>query len=269
MNVRPPVVAGQFYPADPNELIEMLKELTDPIPEEEKIKAKAIVVPHAGYIYSGRVAGKTYSRVKIPKKIILLGPNHTGYGPAISTYPDGAWLTPLGEVFVDDNLTKKLTESNIYVPDYTAHVYEHSLEVQLPFLQFLSKEPFKIAPTVFKFISLEDALTAGDYLAGVLKDEEDYLIVISTDFSHYVPHEVAKQKDALAIDRILNVDPEGLYRVVVENDISMCGVVPATVALQALKHLGVSKSILVDYKTSGDVSGDYSSVVGYAGIILA
>jgi len=269
MNIRPPVVAGQFYPADPQDLIEMLKNLCDPIPEEKKIKAKAIIVPHAGYIYSGRVAGMVYSRVKIPKNIILLGPNHTGYGPEISTYPDGYWLTPLGKVPVNENLTAELTSTNIYIPDYTAHVYEHSLEVQLPFLQFLAQEDFKIVPTVFKFLNLDTCLLAGDFLANVLENKNDYLIVISTDFSHYVPYEVAKQKDALAIKQILNLDPENLYKVVIENDISMCGVVPATVALRALKHLGAKKAELVAYQTSGDVNQDYSSVVGYAGIIIS
>ncbi len=269
MNIRPPVVAGQFYPADPQDLLEMLRSLCDPIPEDEKIEAKAIIVPHAGYIYSGKVAGMVFSRVKIPKNIILLGPNHTGYGPEISTYPDGYWLTPLGKVAVNENLAAKLTSTNFYIPDYTAHIYEHSLEVQLPFLQFLSQETFEIVPTVFKFLSLDTSLLAGDFLGSTLQDKKDYLIVISTDFSHYVPHEVAKQKDALAIEQILNLDPENLYKVVVENDISMCGVIPVTVALRALKHLGASKAELIAYQTSGEVNQDFSSVVGYAGIIIS
>ena len=268
MNVRPPVVAGQFYPADSQDLIKMLKSLCEPIPEEEKIKAKAIIVPHAGYIYSGKVAGMVYSRIKIPTNIILFGPNHTGYGPEISTYPDGYWLTPLGKIPVNETLAAKLTSTNFYTPDYTAHIYEHSLEVQLPFLQFLSKKSFKIVPTVFKFLSLETCLLAGDFLANVLKDEEDYLIVISTDFSHYVPHEVAKQKDALAIEQILNLEPEKLYKVVIENDISMCGVIPVTVVLRALKLLEVKETKLVAYQTSGEINQDFSSVVGYAGIII-
>jgi AmmeMemoRadiSam system protein B len=267
--VRYPAVAGQFYPASPSQLKSYLESFCRR--ELPKVKAKAVVVPHAGYIYSGRVAGETYSRVAIPATNVVMGPNHTGLGKEVAVYPEGIWLTPLGEVPVNSSLAEKLIEKGPYETDTTAHIYEHSLEVQLPFLQHCSgyREDLSVVPVVFQHLSYQECVEAGNSLAeAISQTEPDSLIVISTDFSHYVSQEVAKELDSLAIEAILNLEPEELYRRVHSYRISMCGVIPATVGLIAAKLLGARGAELVMYRTSGDVTGDYSQVVGYGGIII-
>ena len=267
--VRYPAVAGQFYPANAEELRLYLSSFCRR--ELPKIKAKAVVVPHAGYIYSGSVAGETYSRVAIPSNCVIMGPNHTGLGAPAAVYPSGVWVTPLGEVPVNGEFASQLSSRPPYQPDPTAHIYEHSLEVQVPFLQYCSgeREDLSIVPVVFQHLSFDDCVKAGEALAEVISSlDPDTLMVISTDFSHYVPHEVAKKLDSLAIDAILKLSPEELYSRVHAYDISMCGVIPATVGLIAAKALGAEGAELVSYKTSGDVTGDYQQVVGYAGIII-
>jgi len=265
--VRYPAVAGQFYPADRVELEQYMRSFCRK--DVPKLKAKAIIVPHAGYMYSGKVAGETYSRVEIPPVNVVMGPNHTGLGARVAVYPEGVWITPFGEVPVNSDVTSKLLNYYPYTADTTAHLYEHSLEVQLPFLQFCSgfREDLSIVPITFQHISYADCEKAGEGLARSLKDEES-LIVISTDFSHYVSQDEANEMDSFAIDAILNLDPEELYRRVITYNISMCGFVPATVGIVAAKLLGATEAELVMYRTSGDVTGDYSYVVGYAGIII-
>ncbi len=265
--VRYPAVAGQFYPGTAEELRLYLDSFCRR--ELPKVKAKAVIVPHAGYIYSGKVAGETYSRVEIPADCVVMGPNHTGLGKPASVFPEGVWLTPLGEVPVNGEIVSELVERYPYEPDPTAHIYEHSLEVQVPFLQHCSgyREDLSIVPVVFQHLPYSDCVAAGEALAEVLK-ERDSLIVISTDFSHYVSQQTAEKLDSLAIDAILNLDPEELYRRVHSYNISMCGVIPATVGIVAAKLLGAKGAELVMYRTSGDVTGDYSQVVGYAGIII-
>ena len=265
--VRYPAVAGQFYPGSSKELKLYLESFCRKnIPE---INAKAIIVPHAGYIYSGKVAGETYSRVKIPATNVVMGPNHTGVGKPVSVYPDGVWITPIGEVPINDRITSQLMKNYPLEADITAHIYEHSLEVQIPFLQHCSnyRKDLSIVPIVYQYISYRDCVAAGEILAEVLK-EEDALIVISTDFSHYVSQSKAKEYDSFAIDAILNLSPEELYRRVLDYNISMCGVIPTTVGLIASRLLGAENEELVMYRTSGNVTGDYSQVVGYAGIII-
>jgi len=265
--VRYPAVAGQFYPGSSEELKLYLESFCRKnIP---KINAKAVIVPHAGYIYSGKIAGETYSRVEIPATNVIMGPNHTGLGKPVSVYPDGMWITPIGEVPINERITSKLVKNYPFEADTTAHIYEHSLEVQVPFLQHCSnyREDLSVVPIVYQYISYECCVAAGEVLAEVLK-EEDALIVISTDFSHYVSQSEAEKYDSFAIDAILNLDPEELYRRVLSYKISMCGVIPVTVGLIASKLLGAENAELVMYRTSGDVTGDYSQVVGYAGIII-
>ncbi len=265
--VRYPAVAGQFYPGTAEELRLFLDSFCRR--ELPKVKAKAVVVPHAGYIYSGKVAGETYSRVEIPSDCVVMGPNHTGLGKPASVFPEGVWITPLGEVPVNREITSELVQRYPYEPDPTAHIYEHSLEVQVPFLQHCSgyREDLSIVPVVFQHLSYPDCVAAGEVLAEVLKNK-DSLIIISTDFSHYVSQQMAEKLDSLAIDAILNLAPEELYRRVHSYNISMCGVIPATVGIIASKLLGAKGAELVMYRTSGDVTGDYSQVVGYAGIII-
>ncbi len=267
--VRYPAVAGQFYPGAPAQLKAYLESFCRR--ELPKLKAKAVVVPHAGYIYSGKVAGEVYSRVVIPSTNVVMGPNHTGLGRPISLYPEGVWLTPLGEVPVNEEFASELLQKGPFEADATAHIYEHSLEVQLPFLQHCSgyRDDLSIVPIVFQHVSYLECQEAGEALAEVISSqEEEALMVISTDFSHYVSQEVAEKLDSLAIDAILNLDPQELYERVHSYNITMCGVIPATVGLIAAKHLGATGAELVMYRTSGDVTGDYRQVVGYGGIII-
>ncbi len=264
--VRYPAVAGQFYPALPEDLKLMFDSMCEPAP---KVKARAIIVPHAGYIYSGRVAGATYSRVEIPGTNVILGPNHTGLGKKVSVFSEGVWVTPFGEVAINSEVASSLSSYSPYEPDVNAHIYEHSLEVQVPFLQYCSgfRDSLSIVPVVFSFLDYNICEQAGKVLAEVI-DGEDSLIIISTDFSHYVSADKAKELDSFAIDAILNLDPCELYTRVVTYDISMCGVVPAIVGIVAAKFLGAENAELVMYRTSGDITNDYSEVVTYAGIVI-
>ncbi len=266
--VRKPAVAGYFYPSTKEGLLSDLRHLVEP--SSHKISAKAIVVPHAGYMYSGGVAGKVYGMINPPDVAIILGPNHTGLGARASIFDGDSFLTPLGEAKVEKDGVVFLTELVPFLkPEKLAHLHEHSLEVQVPFLQFLNSN-VKIIPIVLLDLSLEEIYALGSALAEyILKHpEKQTLLLASTDFSHYVPHEVAKKKDFLAIEQIKKLSPEGLLRVVFTERISMCGYLPVACLLSACQRLPVSTVELVDYKTSGDIIGDYSSVVGYAGIVI-
>ena len=262
--IRKPAVAGQFYPGNPAKLKEMIDEMIDR--NIEKKKAFGVVSPHAGFIYSGNVAGAVFSSVVLPDKFIIIGPNHRGSGPLFSLYEEGAWETPLGNVPIDTDLARVLkNNSDLLESDTVSHIYEHSLEVQIPFIQYL-KTDFSIVPiTVSPYASLDQLNTLGKIIAESITNE-DVLLVASTDMSHYISQEKAKEKDYSAIERILTLDPEGLYSVVKQNNISMCGFQPTVAMLTAVEILGASKGELIRYQTSGDVSGDYQEVVGYAGI---
>ncbi|MFN3505113.1 MAG: AmmeMemoRadiSam system protein B [Caldimicrobium sp.] len=268
---RKPAVANYFYPGDNFTLNSLLDELIEE--SEEKIPALGIVVPHAGYIYSGKVAGKVYGRIVPPDVAIILGPNHTGLGEKASLFNGESFLTPLGEAKINQKFKNLILEKCYLVKeDSYAHLREHSLEVQIPFLQYLNFE-LEIVPLVLMDLDLEEIKILGKSLAEAIseflsEEEKDVLIVASSDFSHYEPHTIAQRKDALAIEEIVKLSEEGLLRVVYENRISMCGVLPVCTMLVAVKELGASSAELVDYKTSGDITGDYSGVVGYAGIII-
>lgn len=268
---RKPVVAGYFYPGDIYTLTSTLQELI--VEDEEKINALGIIVPHAGYIYSGKVAGRVYGKIEIPDVVLLLGPNHTGLGERISLFNGKSFLTPLGEVKINKSLSELILK---YCPlvkeDSLAHSREHSLEVQVPFLQYLNPE-VEIVPILLIDLNVEELNLFGKAIANAIREfeaenEQEILIVVSSDFSHYEPKSIAERKDNLAIEEILNLSEEGLLKVVYENRISMCGILPVFSLIVAAKELGRTNAELVDYKTSGDVTGDYSSVVGYAGIII-
>ncbi|NPB06236.1 MAG: AmmeMemoRadiSam system protein B [Aquificae bacterium] len=266
MSVRRPAVAGTFYPASPEELIKLMDLLCGEEPPK-KIKAKAILVPHAGYVYSGRTACEVYKRVEIPPEVVLLGPNHTGYGAPISVYGGDAWETPFGVVEIDKELREEVLKYPYARADELAHLYEHSLEVQVPFLQRYAKQPFKILPIVLAFLEYEVARDFGRFLGSILK-ERDALIVISTDMSHYVSAEEARKKDEILIAAMERLNTEELYFKALQYNISMCGVVPAVVGIEAAKVMGAKRGIVVDYSNSGDVTGDYSQVVAYLGMIF-
>ncbi len=265
--IRQPAVAGAFYPASKDEILKMFSMFG---PAEGKAEpALGVVAPHAGYVYSGKTAYKTYSKVKVPERVVVLAPNHTGAGPGISFFAKGIWRTPMGDVEVDEDLAEKImSKIKGAESDFSAHYAEHSLEVHLPFLLHINPN-IKIVPVVLKYLSLEKCLEIGSAVAEVISQiSPKPLIVASSDMTHYESAESARAKDRRAIERILELDPEGLYEVVRSGNISMCGVVPVTSMLSAVKKMGATRAELVSYSNSGEVNGDMDSVVGYAGIVI-
>jgi AmmeMemoRadiSam system protein B len=268
--IRQPAVAGYFYQGTPSRLRDQVERFL--VRGEKKIKALGVVCPHAGLVYSGSVAGAVYSRVELPGTFVLIGPNHTGMGAPVSLMTAGQWTTPLGAVTVDEALAAAIRSRSSRIRDDTiAHLREHSLEVQLPFIQQL-REKSKIVPIQMLDTRLETCVDLGQAIAEAVKAREgggsDVLIVASSDMSHYVSAGEAKRKDGMAIDRILALDARGLYQTVQDEDISMCGFGPVTAMLTACTALGATKAELVKYANSGEVSGDHEQVVGYAGIVV-
>jgi len=265
--IRKPVVANQFYPGNPLSLLNMVKKFA--IVTENKQDAIAVVSPHAGYIYSGEVAGMTFANVNIPETVIILCPNHTGYGEKVSVMAAGNWEIPIGNIPVESEIAKELiTLSPIISDDSMSHKYEHSIEVQLPFLYFFQKN-ISIVPISVMHLSYTECEQVAEALVTTIKKKsKKILLVASSDMNHYESHETTLKKDQIAIDALLNLNPQKLYNEVMKNDISMCGVVPSTIALAAALKLGAKNAKLIAHKTSGDVNKDFSHVVGYAGIII-
>lgn len=264
---RHPAVAGQFYPATSQGLSQEVQQYCET--PEQKVKAIGMVAPHAGLMYSGKVAGALYSQIKFPDTFILLGPNHTGMGKPASIMTSGEWVIPLGSLKIDSAVAIEIRDNtDLVMEDSTAHMMEHSLEVQLPFIYYFSDHA-KIVPITLMTGSLDFCKTIGEILADIIKRTEyPVSIVASSDMSHYEADSSARVKDKKAIDNILSLNPEGLYETVIKENISMCGFIPATVMLYAAQKLGAEESVLVKYMTSGDISGDYDHVVGYAGILI-
>jgi len=266
--LRRPAVAGQFYPADPQELRAVIKEFT-PADGEERVPALAVISPHAGYVYSGRVAAETFARVMIPETVIILGPNHHGLGDRLAVMASGRWQIPGAELAIDHTLASRLlAESALFTNDLRAHTHEHSLEVQAPFLHYHGAK--SIVPICLSFLPYELCRQAGEALARAIHSAgRPILLVASSDMTHYESRSSATRKDQLALEQILALDPEGLYRTVVDSRISMCGIIPTTIALVAAKLLGATRADLIRYTDSGEVSGDTRQVVGYAGLIIS
>lgn len=267
MNVRKPAVSGQFYPGNPSRLFEEIERLIDP--DIDKQKAIGVVSPHAGLMYSGRVAGKVFSSVDIPESVIILGPNHTGCGPQASIMESGSWQMPMGNVNIDQDLAQAIIlNSDILQSDISAQMLEHSIEVQVPFLQYFHSD-IKIVPIILGGHSLSMCKSlAHAIVQGINSSDKDILIVASTDLTHYKSQTEANQTDYKVIDKILNLDARGLFDMVIQEGISMCGVIPVTTMILAAKEMKAQNATLVKYMTSGDISGDYNQVVGYAGIII-
>lgn len=265
---RNPAVAGQFYQAGQARLYAQVAQYANnALPKKN---ASGILSPHAGLIYSGSVAGEVYSGLVMPDTFVLIGPNHTGLGVKFSIMPQGEWEIPTGIFQIDQKLSRKiLTNATMVESDTQAHLFEHSLEVQLPFIAYFSKT-VRIVPLTLMSATLEECRLLGEGIAKAIRDTA-YPVVIaaSSDMSHYVTEEEARKKDKMAIDKILARDPEGLYNTVKKENISMCGYLPATVMLFAVNELGAREASLVKYTTSGEVSGDYEQVVGYAGVIIS
>ena len=264
---RPPAVAGRFYPARPEELTRELEQYTERVAPPQP--ALGCVVPHAGIMYSGHVAGAVYARLAPVPSYIILCPNHTGHGAPLSIMSAGEWETPLGNVPVDEPLAGALQQACPSLEeDAEAHRFEHSLEVQLPFLQHLQGE-FRFVPIAIGVGRFERLAELGHALARVAGESTlRPLLVASSDLNHYEADAVNRVKDRHAIDRILALDPRGLFDTVHRENITMCGYGPTVAVLTAALDLGASAAELVRYATSGDITGDRSAVVGYAGILI-
>lgn len=264
---RPPAVAGRFYPADPRELSRQVEEYA--AGAGEKSAARGCIVPHAGYRYSGSVAGAVYKVLQLPSRFILLGPRHFPRGEPMAILSEGAWNTPLGDTQIDSALAHELKRAcPLLREDEVAHRPEHSLEVQLPFLQRLAGG-FSFVPVVLGTDRYRELEELGRAVAKVVAEQtEPVLVIASSDMNHYEDDTLTREKDRLAIDRILALDARGLFDTVHSRDISMCGYAPATVMLTAARVLGATRAKLVRYATSGDITGDREEVVGYAGIIV-
>jgi len=265
--VRRPAVAGRFYPSRPDVLEKDLRLYLTPA--VQRIPAIGCVAPHAGYMYSGHVAGAVYARLDLPERFVILCPNHTGMGKPLAIMSEGEWETPLGSARIDTRLALELRKRfPLLNEDAEAHRSEHALEVQLPFIQE-QKRDFTFVPIAFG-VGAYDVLSAfGVVLANVLAEQpEKVLIIASSDMNHYESDAVTRVKDAKAIDPILKLDARGLFDAVIDNDISMCGYGPAVSMLTAATRLGAKSAELVKYATSGDVSGDREMVVGYAGVVV-
>jgi AmmeMemoRadiSam system protein B len=267
--LRLPAVAGRFYSADPEELTALVRKYAMPPPDTPPQRVKACLVPHAGYMFSGHVAGAVFSRIVLPQRILILGVRHFPRGESLAILASGAWRTPLGDAPIDQALAAALQrECPILREDPVAHGTEHSLEVQLPFLQVLSPG-FSFVPIALGAVRFEDLVAVGEALAHVLAANPEVLLLTTSDLNHYENDATTRLKDKKAIEQILALNPRGLYDVCRNEDISMCGLGPAVAMLTALRALAAKHAELVRYATSADVSGDASSVVGYAGLIFS
>src|SRR5215472_6738953 len=268
--LRLPAVAGRFYPADPKELTSLVGKYSQPDSEHPPLPVKACLVPHAGYMYSGHVAGAVFARVELPNKTIVLGVRHYPRGEPAAILSSGAWRTPLGDAPVDGELAGALRrECPILREDSVAHSTEHSLEVQVPFLQVLALG-FSFVPVALGTVQFESLLRLGEGIARVLGSSKERVLLLTTsDLNHYEDDATTRAKDHKAIHRLLALDARGLYDICRNEEISMCGLGPAVSMLTALNALGAKKAELVKYATSADVSGDRSQVVGYAGMIFS
>ncbi len=264
--IREPAVAGAFYPASADELAAGVDRFLA-AGDGPAAPALGMVVPHAGYVYSGRVAGAAYARVAVPPRVIVLGPNHTGLGfSRVALAPADAWRTPLGRISRDEPMWTALSGSPGIGSDAAAHAREHSLEVQLPFLQRIRSD-FTLAALCLAHLSYHECERLAAAVAAAAR-EASALMVASSDMSHYLPADEARAADQRALEPLLALDAEGLYQRVHEEEITMCGVIPAVVMLLAARALGARSAELVRYAHSGEVSGDDDRVVGYAGVVV-
>jgi len=264
--MRQTTVAGQFYPQNPKSLKKELSRCFKDVAISEQ-PILGVVVPHAGYVYSGGVAAHSYARLPKADTYVLFGPNHTGYGSAVALSQD-SWTTPLGVVETDREIGNHLAGTIIDF-DELAHHFEHSIEVQIPFLQHRFGSDFEILPICMGLQDEETATEVGKEVALAAKATGKKVVFIaSSDFTHYQPDPVARDQDSYLIEPILDMDIPEFYRRKEEKNISACGFGPIAAMLTATKEFGATKASLIKYATSGDVSGDLSAVVGYAAIAV-
>jgi MEMO1 family protein len=265
--IRPPVVSGRFYPSDEEKLTLEIEQYAPRA--NKKAFARGCVVPHAGYMYSGHVAGAVYAAIEIPARCILLGPRHFPGGEEMAIISEGSWRTPFGDAQIDSELAAELKRAcPLLREDRVAHEREHSLEVQIPFLQKLA-ENLRFVPVVLATQRYPDLESLGHAVAQVIAaHSEPVLLIASTDMNHYESDAITRVKDHKAIERILALDPRGLYDTVTAEDITMCGYAATVAMLTAMRDLGAKQAEVIRYATSGDITGDRDEVVGYAGIII-
>ena len=279
MKVRRPCQAGGFYAGNPEALKRQIENCFThklgpgkiPNVKEGSRKIVGLVCPHAGYMYSGPVAAHSYYSLAAdgkPDVIVIFGPNHTGQGSGLAVMKEGVWRTPLGDIQIDQETAHQiLLKSKIIDIDELAHVYEHSIEVQLPFLQYLYGSAFKFVPVSFLMQDFESSREVGQAVAEAL-DGKNALIIASTDMTHYESHEKAEKKDRKALSALEKLDEREFYSAIEDYHITACGYGPVVALITAAKLLGAKKGHILCYKTSGDVTGDYSAVVGYASVSL-
>jgi hypothetical protein len=267
--IRRAAVAGRFYPRDRNSLRQEVGTYLAQTSEQKPVPALGCIAPHAGYMYSGHVAGAVFRALEIPQLCLVLCPNHTGRGRAMAIVSEGDWETPLGNVPIDSAFAAALKRRcPLLDEDSAAHRSEHAAEVELPFLQTLQPQ-LKFVPIALGTGQFEALKQLGDAIADVIAAQNNrVLIVASSDMNHYESDSITRVKDQAAIEPILALDARALYDVVTQNNISMCGFGPAVAMLTAAKNLGATSAELVKYATSGDISGDLDTVVGYAGVIV-
>jgi AmmeMemoRadiSam system protein B len=268
--LRLPAVAGQFYPVNPKDLVRLVQQFAQQNTTAKKPGVRACLVPHAGYVYSGHVTGAVLARTRLPRKILILGVRHFPRGENAAILNEGAWRTPLGDAQIDSELAQRLKrECSLLKEDAVAHAGEHSLEVQLPFLQVLAPPDFQFVPVALGTIRFGDLESIGEAIARVTRNfEEEVLLLTTSDLNHYEDEATTRGKDAKAIAKLEALDPRGLYDVCRTESISMCGLGPAVAMLVALKALGATHAETVKYATSAAVSGDHTRVVGYAGMLF-
>jgi AmmeMemoRadiSam system protein B len=268
--VRPPAVAGSFYERDPQRLRDQIDRCLEPSREAARRPFIGAVVPHAGLMYSGGVAGWVYNSVELPSRFVILCPNHTGAGSPAAINRSGRWRTPFGEVEIDTPLADALmARAPLLEEDHAAHAREHSLEVQLPFLQSLVPS-FRFVPICLALRSVAQCREVGEAIAAAITAEDETVAILaSSDMNHYEDQETTLRKDGRAIEAVLELGPETLWERVRREDISMCGFIPVTTMLFAARELGASRAELLRHATSGDVNRDYGAVVGYASIVIS
>jgi hypothetical protein len=267
--VRHPAVAGRFYPSDPEALRKEVDTYLSQLPLRKATGALGCIAPHAGYMYSGHVAGAVFAGLEVPELCVVLCPNHTGVGRALAIVSEGSWETPLGSVPIDGDFAANLKQRcSLLHEDSAAHRSEHAIEVELPFLQ-IRQPRLRFVPIALGTGQFEALEYLGLAVAeAAAAHHQPILIVASSDMNHYESDAITRVKDRSAIEPILRLDARGLYDVVTQQHISMCGFGPAVAMLTAVTRLGATSAELVKYATSGDTSGDRDAVVGYAGIAV-
>lgn len=276
--IRRPRVAGTFYEGTAESLKTQIENCflqefgpkkRPKVNENGLREIVGLVCPHAGYVFSGAVAANAYYELASdgkPDTVVILGPNHTGYGSALALMNEGFWRTPLGDVEIDAETANRLVrETRLVDVDELAHRFEHSIEVQLPFLQYIYGSEFKFVPICFQMQDLSSAVEVGKALAKVLANK-NAVVIASSDMTHYEPQGSAAAKDMAALKAVEAMDEKRFYSIIEARNVTACGYGPIAAVITAAKGLGAKEAKLLCYKSSGDVTGDYSSVVGYAAV---